>query len=70
MWLTIIFRGLNIFNSTLVIHKIAIDHSGQMSGQYSKMLFSEEFSDLTLIVEGNRFPAHRVILAARSDYFR
>ena len=30
----------------------------------------ELFCDFTLIVEGKRFPCHRVILAAQSEYFR
>lgn len=29
-----------------------------------------DYSDVTFIVEGKQLPAHRVILAARSDYFR
>ena len=30
----------------------------------------EDYSDVILLVENVRFPAHKVILAARSDYFR
>lgn len=34
-------------------------------------LFNQpDYSDLVLIVESEQFHAHRVILAARSDYFR
>lgn len=31
---------------------------------------SSDYSDVTFIVENQRLPAHRVILAARSEYFR
>jgi len=31
---------------------------------------NDEYSDVTLVVESNRFNAHKVILAARSEYFR
>lgn len=31
---------------------------------------SSDYSDITFIVENQRLPAHRVILAARSEYFR
>ncbi|CAF5209387.1 unnamed protein product, partial [Rotaria magnacalcarata] len=34
-------------------------------------LFNQsDYSDIELIVESERFYAHRIILAARSDYFR
>ena len=32
--------------------------------------YADEYSDVALVVDGQRFRAHRVILAARSDYFR
>lgn len=31
---------------------------------------SDDYSDVTLIVSGQRFNSHKVILAARSQYFR
>ena len=37
---------------------------------YGKLVEDSELADVVLLVEGHRFPAHRAILAARSDYFR
>lgn len=34
------------------------------------LFLSTELSDVTLIVEGKSLPGHKVILAARSKYFR
>lgn len=31
---------------------------------------NSDYSDVTFVVQGSRFPAHRVLLAARSEYFR
>ena len=36
----------------------------------SNLYLNEECSDVTLVVEGQKFPAHKVILAARSIYFK
>uniref|UniRef100_A0A8C5E3H3 BTB/POZ domain-containing protein 9 n=1 Tax=Gouania willdenowi TaxID=441366 RepID=A0A8C5E3H3_GOUWI len=47
-----------------------IDHVHLLSEQLGALVLGEEYSDVTFIVEGNRFPAHRVILAARCHYFR
>jgi hypothetical protein len=38
--------------------------------QVETLYLTENYSDVTLIVESERFPAHRVILASRSTYFR
>ncbi|KAI6190191.1 BTB/POZ domain-containing protein 9 [Aphelenchoides bicaudatus] len=38
--------------------------------QIETLYSTEDYSDVTLIVENERFPAHRVILACRSTYFR
>jgi hypothetical protein len=37
---------------------------------YGKLLEDCTLADVVLVVDGERFPAHRVILAARSEYFR
>ncbi|XP_063040344.1 BTB/POZ domain-containing protein 9 isoform X2 [Engraulis encrasicolus] len=47
-----------------------IDHMHLLSEQLGALLPGEEYSDVTLVVEEKRFPAHRVILAARCHYFR
>lgn len=46
-----------------------IQHTSQLVEQISSLYLNEDCSDLTLIVEDQRFPVHRVILAARSTYF-
>lgn len=47
-----------------------IDHLHLLSEQLGALVLGEDYSDVTFIVEGKRFPAHRVILAARCHYFR
>lgn len=47
-----------------------IDHVELLSSQTSALYRSQEFTDVTFVVEGSKFFAHRVVLAARSDYFR
>lgn len=36
----------------------------------AKLCINDDYSDVTFIVENQRLPAHRVVLAARSEYFR
>ncbi|XP_074647671.1 BTB/POZ domain-containing protein 9-like [Tubulanus polymorphus] len=48
----------------------SIDHVTNLSEDFSNLLQSTEYSDLILKVEQTRFPVHRVVLAARSEYFR
>uniref|UniRef100_A0A8C1VAF1 BTB/POZ domain-containing protein 9 n=1 Tax=Cyprinus carpio TaxID=7962 RepID=A0A8C1VAF1_CYPCA len=47
-----------------------IDHLHLLSEQLAALVPGEEYSDVTFVVEEKRFPAHRVILAARCQYFR
>ncbi|XP_023340919.1 BTB/POZ domain-containing protein 9 [Eurytemora carolleeae] len=47
-----------------------IQHVHQLSDQLNKLYLSDEYSDITLVVQNSRFSAHKVILAARSEYFR
>jgi len=47
-----------------------VDHIQLLSSQLKSLLCSEDFTDVTFIVEGEKFNAHRVILSARCDYFR
>jgi hypothetical protein len=37
---------------------------------YGKLVETPELHDVVWVVEGGRFPAHRVVLAAQSEYFR
>lgn len=47
-----------------------IQHSRYLSENIGSLYLNGDFSDITLIVAGERLSAHKVILAARSDYFR
>lgn len=47
-----------------------IDHVKALSENLSSLLVSENYYDITLVVEGQKIPAHKVILASRSEYFR
>lgn len=44
--------------------------SAELSQQMGQLCMSSDYSDVTFVVEGIRIPAHRVLLAARSSYFR
>ena len=47
-----------------------IEHVDQLSDNIGALFMQESYSDITLVVDNRRFPAHKVILAARSEYFR
>ncbi|KAM7349591.1 BTB (POZ) domain containing 9 [Cochliomyia hominivorax] len=40
------------------------------SAQMAQLCLNDDYSDVAFIVEDQRLPAHRVMLAARSEYFR
>lgn len=47
-----------------------IDHIHFLSEHFGSLYLNEEYCDIVLKVDDQRFHAHKVILAARSDYFR
>lgn len=47
-----------------------VEHIHYLSEHIGALFLDDEYSDVTFIVRGQRFEAHRVILAARSEYFR
>lgn len=54
------------------VHSAAgvINHVELLSSQTKALYQSKEFGDVTFLVEHKRFPAHRIVLASRSEYFR
>ena len=47
-----------------------VEHFEHVSGDMLDLLKSREHADITFVVNGVRFPAHKVVLAARCTYFR
>ncbi len=47
-----------------------VDHLQLLSSQFGNLLRTQEQSDVTFIVEGREFEAHRLILSSRCEYFR
>jgi BTB/POZ domain-containing protein 9 len=47
-----------------------VDHRNVLCHRISTLLLQPDFADVTLIVNGERFPAHKSVLAACSEYFR
>lgn len=47
-----------------------VDHRNILCQRISALFLQPEFSDVTLVVSGFHFPAHKSILAAGSEYFR
>lgn len=49
---------------------LKITHIDEFSQQMSQLCMNAEYSDVVFVVEGSRLPAHKIVLAARSQYFR
>jgi len=47
-----------------------VDHVRSLSENLSSLLLNDNYQDITLVIETQRIPAHKVILASRSEYFR
>ncbi|KAG0439705.1 hypothetical protein HPB47_016556, partial [Ixodes persulcatus] len=47
-----------------------LNHVGWLAEHIGSLLLQPEYSDVTLVVAGARLPAHRLILASCSSYFR
>ncbi|CAK9800523.1 BTB/POZ domain-containing protein 9 [Anthophora plagiata] len=47
-----------------------INHISTLSENIGALYLFDDYSDVTLIVDGERFNCHKIILAARSQYFR
>ena len=50
-----------------------LDRLKRISNNDAKIMkfyaFNEQFSDVTFVVEGEKFPCHKVILSAQCKYF-
>ena len=47
-----------------------MDFTKDLSDRIGKLLYDDKSSDITLIVEGERIAAHKLILSTSSEYFR
>ncbi|KAI8480542.1 PREDICTED: BTB/POZ domain-containing protein 9-like [Branchiostoma belcheri] len=47
-----------------------VEHTHVLSEHIGALFLNDEYSDVTFLVEDKKFPAHRIILAARCEYFR
>ena len=60
-------QEITILNSE---NPFQVQHIHYLSEHIGALFLNDEYSDVTLVVENHRFHAHKVILAARSEYFR
>lgn len=47
-----------------------VEHYEYVSGDFFDLLKSGDFADVTFVIQGVHFPAHRIILASRCTFFR
>ena len=47
-----------------------VDHSSTLAQDIGALFLNDQYSDITLKLDSKTFHAHKVILAARSHYFR
>ncbi|XP_065205264.1 speckle-type POZ protein-like [Planococcus citri] len=67
--LKITFLELNDVTIDRIFHRCNILHLQQLSENLASALGNHEFADFTLSLPGKDYPVHKVILAARSNYF-
>lgn len=51
-------------------HSYEIEHVQFLSEMIGNLYLNDEFSDTVLVVQNEKISVHKVILAARSEYFR
>lgn len=61
-------NGLNPIDTSESLGEI--NHTSALSVDFSHLFNQSDYSDIQLMVESEHFFAHRIILAARSEYFR
>ncbi|XP_050439588.1 BTB/POZ domain-containing protein 9-like [Adelges cooleyi] len=59
-----------LVNNIKLQKKNVIDHTQFLVSDISNLYLSNRFSDVILVVEGEKLPVHRIVLASRSEYFR
>lgn len=47
-----------------------IEHVCHMSDHFGALFLNQDYSDIILKIDDHKLHAHKVILAARSEYFR
>jgi hypothetical protein len=54
----------------LTMSAVPVERNGERDEPKAQVISCEEFSDVTLVVEGVEMRAHRFVLMIHSDYFR
>lgn len=62
--------NLDLKSIEIVQDPSVIDHTSVLSEDFARLYNQSDFSDVQLIIESECFYAHRIVLAARSQYFR